>query len=405
MEMSVESATMRYGDLNGNIQLVELQKGQTGLGLSLAGNRDRNKMSVFVCGLHPKGSAYRDGRIRGMTSFAAAVHTDACSLLISQLLCAVFSFSQSEKVGDEILEVNGYALFGRCHLNASAVIKSLDGPVYRILLLRRESALNEMAVKPLTQFPVHLEEEALEEKYNRFTGVRTVTVRKSPLGLGIMIIEGKHTDLGRGVFISDIQSGSPAEQSGLAVGDMILCVNQTDLICSDYDTAASLLKNAEGLLSIVVAKPNKTCLKTSLSHGPDNSLRRLSSPSNNCSPNNNNLKMEGGVTAPSSQSCKQKSESRPVWMVMRFACPLIPFCSDAVHTPLSFLCVPEDDVHYEKHSRVHPPSLNVLTTSQHTRTKTCSKERLCFRKSIFRIPVLSCQMHSPSAWRWPVAWS
>ena len=220
--------------------------------------------------------------------------------------------------------MNGYALFGRCHLNASAVIKNLDGPAYRILLLRRESALSEMAVKPLTQFPVHLEEEALEEKYNRFTGVRTVTVRKSPLGLGIMIIEGKHTDLGRGVFISDIQSGSPAEQSGLAVGDMILCVNQTDLICSDYDTAASLLKNAEGLLSIVVAKPNKTCLKSSLSHGPESSFRMLSSSSNNCSRNNNNNKPVGGVqdtgTTSSGFACKQKSESRPVLTVMRFAC-------------------------------------------------------------------------------------
>lgn len=51
-----------------------------------------------------------------------------------------------------------------------------------------------------------------------------------------MIIEGKHTELGRGVFISDIQESSPAEQAGLAVGDMILCVNQTDLVGADYDT-------------------------------------------------------------------------------------------------------------------------------------------------------------------------
>jgi multiple pdz domain protein, putative len=43
--------------------LVELQKGTTGLGLSLAGNRDRTKMSVFICGMHPKGSAAKDGRI------------------------------------------------------------------------------------------------------------------------------------------------------------------------------------------------------------------------------------------------------------------------------------------------------------------------------------------------------
>lgn len=51
-----------------------------------------------------------------------------------------------------------------------------------------------------------------------------------------MIIEGKHSELGCGVFISDIQEASPAEQAGLAIGDMILCVNQTDLVGADYDT-------------------------------------------------------------------------------------------------------------------------------------------------------------------------
>jgi multiple PDZ domain protein len=60
----------KYNDLDGSIQLVELQRGAAGLGLSLAGNRDRKKMSVFVCGLHPRGSAFIDGRIKGNTSLS-----------------------------------------------------------------------------------------------------------------------------------------------------------------------------------------------------------------------------------------------------------------------------------------------------------------------------------------------
>lgn len=136
-------------------------------------------------------------------------------------------------------------MFGRCHLNASAVIKSLDGPTFKIIILRRSSALAEMAVKPLTQFPVHLEEETnLEAKYSSlFTGrftLRTVTVRKAREGLGIMIVEGRHNDLGKGIFISGIQSNSPAEQSGLAIGDMILCVDQTDLVRADYETVSTV---------------------------------------------------------------------------------------------------------------------------------------------------------------------
>lgn len=50
--------------MKGKLLIVDLVKGSNKLGLSLAGNKDRNKMSVFVCGMHPRGLAYKDGRIR-----------------------------------------------------------------------------------------------------------------------------------------------------------------------------------------------------------------------------------------------------------------------------------------------------------------------------------------------------
>ena len=34
------------------------------------------------------------------------------------------------------IQVNGMELYGRCHLNASATIKSLPGPVFKIIILR-----------------------------------------------------------------------------------------------------------------------------------------------------------------------------------------------------------------------------------------------------------------------------
>ncbi|GFR01860.1 multiple PDZ domain protein [Trichonephila clavata] len=156
-----------------------------------------------------------------------------------------------------VLEVNGVVVYGRCHLNASAMIKSLSGTSYKILLLRREGAIDEMAVKPLTQFPSELDEEATEDKYCHYRGMHTVTVRKGAQGLGIMIIEGKHVEVGQGIFISDIQENSAAEQAGLKVGDMILAANDADLVGADYDTAASILKQADGLLTLIVANPHK----------------------------------------------------------------------------------------------------------------------------------------------------
>ena len=59
-----EKIKTKYSDINGSTLLVDLHKGLTGLGISLAGNRDRTKMSVFICGMHPKGSAFKDGRLR-----------------------------------------------------------------------------------------------------------------------------------------------------------------------------------------------------------------------------------------------------------------------------------------------------------------------------------------------------
>ncbi|GBN16642.1 hypothetical protein AVEN_166899-1, partial [Araneus ventricosus] len=75
----------------------------------------------------------------------------------------------------------------------------------------------------------------IEDLISSHPGVRTVTTKKGEHGLGIMILEGKHIELGRGIFISDIQKDSPAEKSGLSVGDMILAVNKTKLIGADYE--------------------------------------------------------------------------------------------------------------------------------------------------------------------------
>ncbi|XP_060813970.1 inactivation-no-after-potential D protein [Bombus pascuorum] len=73
-----------------------------------------------------------------------------------------------------------------------------------------------------------------------------------------MIIEGKHAEVGQGIFISDIQEGSAAEQAGLQVGDMILAVNMDCLLGSTYDEATSLLKKAEGVVTLTVCNPNQS---------------------------------------------------------------------------------------------------------------------------------------------------
>ncbi|KAF9809033.1 hypothetical protein SFRURICE_014049, partial [Spodoptera frugiperda] len=77
-----------------------------------------------------------------------------------------------------------------------------------------------------------------------------------PSGLGIMIIEGRHTEAGRGIFVSDLQEGSAAEQGGLQIGDMLLAVNRDSLLNCSYDAAAAKLKQTEGVVVLTVCTPN-----------------------------------------------------------------------------------------------------------------------------------------------------
>ncbi|KAJ7413129.1 Multiple PDZ domain protein [Pitangus sulphuratus] len=61
---SWKKIVQRYGNLPGELHMIELEKGRTGLGLSLAGNKDRSRMSVFIVGIDPNGAAGKDGRLQ-----------------------------------------------------------------------------------------------------------------------------------------------------------------------------------------------------------------------------------------------------------------------------------------------------------------------------------------------------
>ncbi|XP_030646909.1 inaD-like protein [Chanos chanos] len=138
-----ERIRQRYGELPGELLLVELEKDRNGLGLSLAGNRDRSCMSIFVVGITTGGPASRDGRIR---------------------------------VGDELLEINNQVLYGRSHQNASAIIKSAPTKV-KILLIRNEDAINKMAVPP---FPSQSTPFLSNETHQSAPAVHTPTDKPLP---------------------------------------------------------------------------------------------------------------------------------------------------------------------------------------------------------------------------------
>lgn len=63
-----------------------------------------------------------------------------------------------------------------CHLNASVLIKGIPGDTLEFLVLRRESALEDMAVKVVTNFPAAFDQ--LDHLHSCYKNVRTVSIQK-----------------------------------------------------------------------------------------------------------------------------------------------------------------------------------------------------------------------------------
>lgn len=103
---------------------MELEKERQGLGLSLAGNRDRSRLSIFIVGLHPGGPAARDGRIRVGDELLEVRRSSEASMFLPGVSLTSLLHHQ----------INNQVLYGRSHQNASAIIKSSASKVKLILL-------------------------------------------------------------------------------------------------------------------------------------------------------------------------------------------------------------------------------------------------------------------------------
>ncbi|EDW02081.1 GH20094 [Drosophila grimshawi] len=199
-----------------DLRRIELQRtGNMPLGLALAGHKDRQKMACFVAGVDPNG-----------------------------LLAGV-----DMKPGDEIVELNGNVLKNRCHLNATAVFKNVEGEKLVMITSRRKPNDEGMCVKPIKKFPASTDETKFI--FDQFPKARSVQVRKEGF-LGIMVIYGKHVEVGNGIFVSDLREGSNAEAAGIKVGDMLLAINQDVTLDSNYDEATGLIKRAEGVVTMIL---------------------------------------------------------------------------------------------------------------------------------------------------------
>ncbi|XP_055756606.1 multiple PDZ domain protein-like isoform X6 [Salvelinus fontinalis] len=288
---SWKSIIQRYGSLPGLLHMIELEKGKTGLGLSLAGNRDRSRLSVFVVWIDPCGAASKDGRI---------------------------------VVGDELLEINGQILYGRSHQNASSIIKSAPSKV-KIIFIRNTDALNQMAVGPVREHGDPLEPQTELETCTSivpsaidvdvFKYVQHVILPKEEGGFGITFSE---EDPKNGVVIQSISEKGPAGKDGsIKSGDKLLAVEDEPVVGYTVERVHSLLGNAKGSVKLTI------CTNESLPLPPYYTDQATSLPSiymaNLGQPESEPIRSSSRSSTPGTLA-----SSDPV------TCPIIPGCETTI---------------------------------------------------------------------------
>ncbi|NXF91456.1 MPDZ protein, partial [Eubucco bourcierii] len=299
---SWKKIVQRYGNLPGELHMIELEKGKTGLGLSLAGNKDRSRMSVFIVGIDPNGAAGKDGRLQ---------------------------------IADELLEINGQILYGRTHQNASSIIKCAPSKV-KIIFIRNKEAVNQMAVCPAKSVEAsqcasgarqHQEIDNSTASFNACSdfssckNIQYVELPKDQGGFGIAVSE---EDTVNGVVVKSITDrGAAAKDGRIKVGDQILAVDDEIVVGYPVEKFINLLKTSKSVVRLTVNSAEV------------DSLTAAPVPSSTAPAERKNI--QSSVTVPFSSSPEPeavKSTSRsstPATLASDPAtCPIIPGCETTI---------------------------------------------------------------------------
>uniref|UniRef100_H2XN51 PDZ domain-containing protein n=1 Tax=Ciona intestinalis TaxID=7719 RepID=H2XN51_CIOIN len=233
-QATLVKAERKYGHLPGEIHVVEMVKGPAGVGLSLAGNKDRSQQQIFVVGVNPNGAAGKDGRV---------------------------------KVGDQLLEINHVPLNQRNnHELASNVIKNAKSKLLFVINRQQKEARADKPLKktpsvessshrrqssdvPAEKSPPPPKRSSSGGRHSPFSDVRVIKLVKDFQGLGFAISETP-----TGIVVQSIAPGGTADRDGRLVrGDHILAVDDQSVSGVSYETAISILKQSRGTVKLTVA--------------------------------------------------------------------------------------------------------------------------------------------------------
>ncbi|XP_007517490.1 disks large homolog 1 isoform X6 [Erinaceus europaeus] len=200
---SLETPTYVNGtDADFEYEEITLERGNSGLGFSIAGGTDNphigDDSSIFITKIIAGGAAAQDGRLR---------------------------------VNDCILRVNEEDVRDVTHSKAVEALKEA-GSIVRLYVKRR---------KPVSE------------------KIMEIKLIKGPKGLGFSIAGGvgnQHIPGDNSIYVTKIIEGGAAHKDGkLQIGDKLLAVNSVCLEEVTHEEAVTALKNTSDFVYLKVAKP------------------------------------------------------------------------------------------------------------------------------------------------------
>ncbi|XP_075858841.1 disks large homolog 1 isoform X11 [Microcebus murinus] len=200
---SLETPTYVNGtDADYEYEEITLERGNSGLGFSIAGGTDNphigDDSSIFITKIITGGAAAQDGRLR---------------------------------VNDCILRVNEVDVRDVTHSKAVEALKEA-GSIVRLYVKRR---------KPVSE------------------KIMEIKLVKGPKGLGFSIAGGvgnQHIPGDNSIYVTKIIEGGAAHKDGkLQIGDKLLAVNSVCLEEVTHEEAVTALKNTSDFVYLKVAKP------------------------------------------------------------------------------------------------------------------------------------------------------
>ncbi|XP_061493647.1 disks large homolog 1 isoform X7 [Rhineura floridana] len=189
---------------------ITLERGNSGLGFSIAGGTDNphigDDTSIFITKIIPGGAAAQDGRLR---------------------------------VNDCILRVNEVDVRDVTHSKAVEALKEA-GSLVRLYVKRRKQVTEKIV---------------------------EIKLVKGPKGLGFSIAGGvgnQHIPGDNSIYVTKIIEGGAAHKDGkLQIGDKLLAVNSVCLEEVTHEEAVTALKNTSDFVYLKVAKPTSMFMNDS----------------------------------------------------------------------------------------------------------------------------------------------